>query len=169
MRFSDGTAEDWGWSRLRYEKDWDPPATISDDTFTFRGVEYTLQRVDVHPGTHPTMSNTWSRVQQGYSYISLRVTQGDHWDPPLREHYRDWVLHLGGIELPFKDAFRAGDEFQRLGVAFQQLFNDWTSSTVTKFGIEEVAATAQEPTPALTYAPIAVEAFAAGRNALYVR
>ena len=57
MRFSDGTAVDWGWSRLRYEKDWDPPATVSDDTFTFRGVEYTLRRVDVHPGTYPIMPN----------------------------------------------------------------------------------------------------------------
>ena len=169
MRFSDGTAVDWGWSRLRYEKDWDPPATVSDDTFTFRGVEYTLRRVDVHPGTYPIMPNAWSRTKQGYSYISLRIARGDYWDPPPREHYRDWVLHLDGLELPFKDAFRAGDEFQWIGVAFQELFNDWTSSTVTKIGIEEVAATAQEPTPAVPYTPIHVEAFAAGRNALYVR
>ena len=169
MRFSDGTAVDWGWSRLRYEKDWDPPATVSDDTFTFRGVEYTLRRVDVHPGTYPIMPNAWSRTKQGYSYISLRITRGDYWDPPPREHYRDWVLHLDGLELPFKDAFRAGDEFQWIGVAFQELFNDWTSSTVTKIGIEEVAATAQEPTPAVPYTPIHVEAFAAGRNGLYVR
>ena len=169
MRFSDGTAVDWGWSRLRYEKDWDPPATVSDDTFTFRGVEYTLRRVDVHPGTYPIMPNAWSRTKQGYSYISLRITRGDYWDPPPREHYRDWVLHLDGVELPFKDAFRAGDEFQWLRVAFQELFNDWTSSTVTKFGIEEVAATAQEPTPALPYTPIHVEAWASGRDGLYVR
>ena len=169
MGFSDGTAVDWGWTRLRYEQDWDPPATVSDDTVTFRGVEYTLRHVDVHPGTHPTMPNAWSRTQQGYSYLSLRITRGDHWEPPPEEHYRDWVLHLGVVELPFKDAFRAGDEFQWLGVAFQELFNDWTSSTVTNFGIEEVAATVQEPTPALPYAPIAVEAFAAGRNSLYVR
>ena len=169
MRFSDGTAVDWGWSRLRYEKDWDPPATVSDDTFTFRGVEYTLRRVDVHPGTYPIMPNAWSRTKQGYSYISLRITRGDYWDPPPREHYRDWVLHLDGLELPFKDAFRAGDEFQWIGVAFQELFNDWTSSTVTKIGIEEVAATAQEPTPAVPYTPIHVEAWASGRDGLYVR
>ena len=169
MRFSDGTAVDWGWSRLRYEKDWDQPATVSDDTFTFRGVEYTLRRVDVHPGTYPIMPNAWSRTKQGYSYISLRITRGDYWDPPPREHYRDWVLHLDGLELPFKDAFRAGDEFQWIGVAFQELFNDWISSTVTKIGIEEVAATAQEPTPVLPYAPIAVEAWASGRDGLYVR
>ena len=169
IRLSDGTAVDWGWSRLRYEKDWDPPATISDDTFTFRGVEYTFRRVDVHPGTYPTMPNAWSRTKQGYSYISLRITRGDYWDPPAEEHYRDWVLHLDGVELPFKDAFRAGDEFQWMGVAFQQLFNDWTSSTVTKFGIEEIPATEQEPTPALPYAPIHVEAWASGRDGLYVR
>ena len=169
IRLSDGTAVDWGWSRLRYEKDWDPPATISDDTFTFRGVEYTFRRVDVHPGTHPTMPNAWSRTKQGYSYISLRITRGDYWDPPAEEHYRDWVLHLDGVELPFKDAFRAGDEFQWMGVAFQQLFNDWISSTVTKFGIEEIPATEQEPTPALSYAPIHVEAWASGRDGLYVR
>ena len=169
IRLSDGTAVDWGWSRLRYEKDWDPPATISDDTFTFRGVEYTFRRVDVHPGTYPTMPNAWSRTKQGFSYISLRITRGDYWDPPAEEHYRDWVLHLDGVELPFKDAFRAGDEFQWIGVAFQQLFNDWTSSTVTRFGIEEVPATEQEPTPALPYAPIHVEAWASGRDGLYVR
>ena len=169
IRLSDGTAVDWGWSRLRYEKDWDPPATISDDTFIFRGVEYTFRRVDVHPGTHPTIPNAWSRTKQGYSYISLRITRGDYWDPPAEEHYRDWVLHLDGVELPFKDAFRAGDEFQWMGVAFQQLFNDWTSSTVTKFGIEEIPATEQEPTLALPYAPIHVEAWASGRDGLYVR
>ena len=169
LRFSDGTAVDWGWSRLRYEKDWDPPATVSDDTFTFRGMEYTLRRVDVHPGTYPIMPNAWSRTKQGYSYISLRIARGDYWDPPPREHYRDWVLHLDGLELPFKDAFRAGDEFQWIGVAFQELFNDWTSSTVTKIGIEEVAATVQKPTPAVPYTPIHVEAWASGRNGLYVR
>ena len=109
------------------------------------------------------------RTKQGYSYISLRITRGDYWDPPAEEHYRDWVLHLDGVELPFKDAFRAGDEFQWMGVAFQQLFNDWTSSTVTKFGIEEIPATEQEPTPALPYAPIHVEAWASGRDGLYVR
>ena len=129
----------------------------------------TFRRVDVYPGTYPTMPNAWSRTKQGYSYISLRITRGDYWDPPAEEHYRDWVLHLDGVELPFKDAFRAGDEFQWIGVAFQQLFNDWTSSTVTKFGIEEIPATEQEPTPALPYAPIHVEAWASGRDGLYVR
>ena len=123
----------------------------------------------MHPGTYPTMPNAWSRTKQGYSYISLRITRGDYWDPPAEEHYRDWILHLDGVELPFKDAFRAGDEFQWIGVAFQQLFNDWTSSTVTKFGIEEIPATEQEPTPALPYAPIHVEAWASGRDGLYVR
>ncbi len=129
----------------------------------------TFRRVDVYPGTYPTMPNAWSRTKQGYSYISLRITRGDYWDPPAEEHYRDWVLHLDGVELPFKDAFRAGDEFQWIGVAFQQLFNDWTSSTVTKFGIEEIPSTEQEPTPALPYAPIHVEAWASGRDGLYVR
>ena len=123
-----------------------------------------LPAVDVYPGTYPTMPNAWSRTKQGYSYISLRITRETIGTLRRRSTTGTGSCTSTASSFLFKDAFRAGDEFQWIGVAFQQLFNDWTSSTVTKFGIEEIPATEQEPTPALPYAPIHVEAWASGRD-----
>ena len=167
--FSDQTAENWGRANLRYGRDLDPPATLSDDVFRFRGVDYTVLSMELRPGTHPIMPNAWSRWQQGYSSFRIVI----NWGPSLRgdpveEHYRDWVLHLDGLELPFKDAFVYRNNFTWVGAEFQQIFNDWTPSTVTKIGIEEVAAGDQDTNPLLPWAPMQVDATPEGPNGLRI-
>ena len=37
LEFSDQTAENWGWAYLKYGRGYDPPASLSDQAFTFRG------------------------------------------------------------------------------------------------------------------------------------
>ena len=167
--FSDQTAENWGWAYLRYGRGLDPEASLSDDDFRFRGVDYTVLSMELRPGTHPVMPNAWSRWQQGYSSFRIVI----NWGPSLRgdpaeEHYRDWVLHLDGLELPFKDAFVYRNNFTWVGAEFQQIFNDWTQSTVTKIGIEEVAAADQDTNPLLPWAPMQVDATPEGPNGLRI-
>ena len=169
--FSDQTAEDWGRFHLQAGYGLDPPYSLSDDNFRFRGVDYTVRRIKLQPGTHPLLPNAWSRWHQGYSYFSIHINSGYRgWRPaePPEEHFRDWVLHVDGVELPFSDAFRHQDEFLWVGVEFQQIFNDWTTSTVTKIGIEEVAAADQYTRPATPWAPMQVDALPAGPNRLRI-
>ena len=169
--FSDQTAEDWGRLHLQAGYGLDPPYSLSDDDFRFRGVDYTVRRIKLQPGTHPVLPNAWSRWHQGYSYFSIHINSGYRgWRPAEapEEHFRDWVLHLDGVELPFSDAFRYQDEFLWVGVEFQQVFNDWTTSTVTKVGIEEVAAANQDTRPATPWAPMQVDALPAGPNRLKI-
>ena len=167
--FSDQTAENWGWAYLQYGRGLDPEASLSDDDFRFRGVDYTVLSMELRPGTHPVMPNAWSRWQQGSS--SFRVVI--NWGPSLRgdpseEHYRDWVLHLDGLELPFKDAFVYRNNFTWVRPKFQQVFNDWTPSTVTKIGIEEVAVADQDTNPLLPWAPMQVDATPEGPKGLRI-
>ena len=167
--FSDQTAENWGRANLRYGRGLDPEASLSDDVFRFRGVDYTVLSMELRPGTHPIMPNAWSRWQQGYSSFRIVI----NWGPSLRgdpaeEHYRDWVLHLDGLELPFKDAFVYRNNFTWVGAEFQQIFNDWIPSTVTKIGIEEVEAADQNTNPLLPWAPMQVDATPEGPNGLRI-
>ena len=169
VEFSDQTAENWGWAYLRYGRGLDPEASLTDDDFRFRGVDYTVLSMELRPGTHPIMPNAWSRWQQGFSSFRIVI----NWGPSLRlypseEHYRDWVLHLDGLELPFKDAFVFGDDFTWVGPKFQQIFNDWTTLAVTKIGIEEVAAADQDTNPLLPWAPMQVDASPEGPNGLRI-
>ena len=86
----------------------------------------------------------------------------------MEEHYRDWVLHLDGLELPFKDAFVYRNNFTWVGAEFQQIFNDWIPSTVTKIGIEEVEAADQDTNPLLPWAPMQVDATPEGPSGLRI-
>ena len=114
------------------------------------------------------MPNAWSRWQQGYSSFRIGIYWDHRWGAPSEEHYRDWVLHLDGLELPFKDALRHGSDFVWVGAEFQQVFNDWTPSTVTKIGIKEVAAADQDTNPLLPWAPMQVDAWPEGPDRLLI-
>ena len=168
LGFSDRVAENYGWLYMRYGHGWDPPSSLSDDDFRFRGVDYDVRNMELRPGTHPVMPNAWSRWQQGYSSFRIGIYWDYRWGAPSEEHYRDWVLHLDGLELPFKDALRHGGDFVWVGEEFQQVFNDWTPSTVTKIGIEEVAAADQDTNPLLPWAPMQVDAWPEGPDRLLI-
>ena len=168
LGFSDRVAENYGWLYMRYGHGWDPPSSLSDDDFRFRGVDYDVRNMELRPGTHPVMPNAWSRWQQGYSSFRIGIYWDYRWGAPSEEHYRDWVLHLDGLELPFKDALRHGGDFVWVGEEFQQVFNDWTPSTVTKIGIKEVAAADQDTNPLLPWAPMQVDAWPEGPDRLLI-
>ena len=119
-------------------------------------------------GAYPVLDNVWSKWQQGYSEFIIRITQDCSGRPPAQEHHQDWVLHLGGLKLQFKDTFRLGDSFQWAGVEFQKVFNDWTASTVTRIGIEEMAAANRLAPSAAPWAPMLVEALPSGENGLQI-
>ena len=107
LGFSDRVAENYGWLYMRYGHGWDPQSSLSDDDFRFRGVDYHVRSMELRPGTHPVMPNAWSKWQQGYSSFRIGIYWDNRWGAPSEEHYRDWVLNLDGLELPFKDASAA--------------------------------------------------------------
>ena len=168
LGFSDRVAENYGWLYMRYGHGWDPQSSLSDDDFRFRGVDYHVRNMELRPGTHPVMPNAWSKWQQGYSSFRIGIYWDNRWGAPSEEHYRDWVLYLDGLELPFKDALRHGGDFVWVGEEFQQIFNDWTPSTVTKIGIKEVAAADQDTNPLLPWAPMQVDAWPEGPDRLLI-
>ena len=169
LEFADQSMLDWGWPILKHGRSIDPSSSLSDDSFTFRGVEYGVRDITLHAGTYPTMPNIWSSEEQGNSTLSIIVDRGRREFPPLKDHYRDWVLHIDGLELPFLQAIEISySEFVWVTADLQQLYNDWTPSDVTKIGIEEVPAADQLTNFDLPWQPVMVTARADGRTGLVV-
>ena len=167
LEFADQSMLDWGWPILKHGRSIDPSSSLSDDSFTFRGVEYRVRDITLHAGTYPTMPNIWSSEEQGNSTLSIIVDRGRREFPPPKDHYRDWVLHIDGLELPFLQAIDLSySEFVWVTADLQQLYNDWTPSDVTKIGIEEVAAADQLTNFDLPWQPVMVTAGADGRTGL---
>ena len=167
LEFADQSMLDWGWPILKHGRSIDPSSSLSDDSFTFRGVEYRVRDITLHAGTYPTMPNIWSSEEQGNSTLSIIVDRGRREFPPPKDHYRDWVLHIDGLELPFLQAIELSySEFVWVTADLQQLYNDWTPSHVTKIGIEEVAAADQLTNFDLPWQPVMVTAGADGRTGL---
>ena len=76
LGFSDRVAENYGWFYMRYGHGWDPPSSLSDDDFRFRGVDYDVRSMELLAGTHPVMPNAWSTWQQGYSSFRIGIYCG---------------------------------------------------------------------------------------------
>ena len=165
LELSDRVSENYGWLYMRYGQGWDPPAHLSPDNFTFRGAHHTVRSMELRPGTHPVLPNTWSRWQQGYSSFGINI-QSPGGLP--RANYQDWILHLDGLELPFKDALRSGSSFVWVGPEIQQIFNDWTPHKVNRIGIEEVAVANQNTNPMLPWTPMQVDAVSEGPDRLRI-
>ena len=169
LGFADQSALDWGWAWLLHGNGIDPTSTLSDDSFTFRGVEYRVQRMNLRAGTYPTLANAWSREEQNRSRFAITFTPARQFALPSRDHYRDWVLHVAGLQLPFKDAFASDyGRFIWLDADLQELYNEWTTDTVTKIGIEEVAAADQPPNPAVPWLPMSFDASPSGPDELRI-
>ena len=165
LELSDRVSENYGWLYMRYGQGWDPPAHLSPDNFTFRGAHHTVRSMELRPGTHPVLPNAWSRWQQGYSSFGINI-QSRGGLP--RANYQDWILHLDGLELPFKDALRSGSSFVWVGPEIQQIFNDWTPHKVNRIGIEEVAVANQNTNPMLPWTPMQVDAVSEGPDRLRI-
>ena len=169
LQFSDQSQLDWGRARLERGDNRDPASALSDDSFSFRGVEYEVRGFRLRAGTYPTLANAWSREEQNRSKFVILITPAGQSSAPSRAHYRDWALHVDGLELPFKDAVNSQyGFFDWIDADIQQIFSDWTPTTVNRVGIQEVAAVDQPPSLAVPWLPMAVEAHGAGANELRV-
>ena len=160
LKLDDYTAVDWGWSQLQYNGSFSPPANLNVKTFTFRGVEYTIRAVYVVPGIYPEIDNAYNRVQRGQGEFLMSISHGETWETAPEGHYQDWELHIGGVVLPFGEAALWGKRwFLWYGLEFQEIFTDWTSSTVNKIGIREIPSVQHLPTvpPAPAYVSAAAQ------------
>ena len=167
LRFDDYTALDWGWNLLQYNASFSPPASLSDPTFDFRGVEYTIRAAYVVPGIYPEIDNAWNRVQRDQGEFQIAISHGRTWQAVPEAHYQDWELHIGGGVLPFSEATRQGERsFQWYRLEFQELFVDWTPSTVNKIGIREIIPTLH--VPAVPSAPAYVGVATQGSDWLHI-
>ena len=167
LKFDDYTALDWGWNQLQYNASFSPPANLSDTSFDFRGVEYTIRDAYVVPGIYPETDNAYNRVQRDQANFQITISHGRTWEAVPEEHYQDWELHIGGVVLPFSEATRWRERsFQWQGLEFQELFTDWTPSTVNKIGIKQISPV--EHLPAVPSAPAYVSAAAQWSDGLRV-
>ena len=137
VRFADRTALDWDWKELRYQVNWDPASSITDDDFQFGDKEYTIHRIRIVPGVFPEMDNPWSRSFENEAVMSISIGHGEERTAPSGDHYRDWTLYIDDVTLPLSQAARHGNEFRWYGAGIQKLFADWTSSTTNRVGIME--------------------------------
>ena len=160
LKLDDYTAVDWGWSQLQYNGSFSPPANLSVKSFIFRGVEYTIRAVYVVPGIYPEIDNAYNRVQRGQGEFLMSISHGETWEAAPEGHYQDWELHIGGVVLPFGEAALWEKRwFLWYGLEFQEIFTDWTSSTVNKIGIREIPSVQHLPTvpPAPAYVSAAAQ------------
>ena len=158
LQLDDYTAVDWGWSQLQYNGNFSPPANLSVKSFIFRGVEYTIRAVYVVPGIYPEIDNAYNRVQRGQGEFLMSISHGETWEAAPEGHYQDWELHIGGV--PFGEAALWGKRwFLWYGLEFQEIFTDWTSSTVNKIGIRAIPSVQHLPTvpPAPAYVSAAAQ------------
>ena len=146
LELADYTAVDWVWLWLLYKEVWDPPSALSNPSFTFRGKEYTLRDIHVSAGMFPGVDNLWGRSRHHQASLAVTITGGEAWNAPPVEHYRDWVLHIDGLVLPFSQATRLGG-FSWTGPAIQQFYLDWTASSTTRIGIAEIPLSDQPAAP----------------------
>ena len=139
-----------------------------DTIFTFKGVDYAVRAVEMHGDTHPVLANSWSREQQNGSTFRFTVHTGRGGNGPPPEHFEDWVLRVDGVQLPFSAAIaKGGGAFVWADSDLQEVYNDWTTSTINKIGIEEVAAS-ELPDPRRPGTPRVVNAYTAGPYAIRV-
>ena len=137
VRFADRTALDWDWKELRYQVNWDPASSMTDDDFQFGDKEYTIHRIRIVPGVFPEMDNPWSRSFENEAVLSISIGHGEERTAPSGDHYRDWTLYIDDVTLPLSQAARHGNGFRWYGAGIQGLFADWTSSTTNRVGIME--------------------------------
>ena len=169
LEFSQDIALNWGWIYLRHSDGWDPLSRLSNKNFHFRDMNYDTGNMELKPGTHPVMPNTWSKFHQGFSSFRMQVYQSR--GPrlgPSETHYRDWVLHLDGLQIPFKDALQFENQFTWVTPDIQEAFENWSPSTATLIGIEEVPDANQGTNPLLPWAPMQVDASPEGPNRLRI-
>ncbi len=167
LKFDDYTALDWGWNQLQYNASFSPPANLSDTSFDFRGVEYTIRDAYVVPGIYLEIDNAYNRVQRDQAKFQITISHGRTWEAVPEEHYQDWELHIGGVVLPFSEATRWRERsFQWQGLEFQKLFTAWMPSTVNKIGIKQISPV--EHLPAVPSAPAYVSAAAQWSDGLRV-
>ena len=169
LEFSQDIALNWGWIYLRHSDGWDPPSRLSNKNFHFRDMNYDAGNMELKPGTHPVMPNTWSKFHQGFSSFRMQVyrSHGPR-RAPSETHYRDWVLHLDGLQMPFKDALQFENQFTWVTPDIQEAFENWSPATATLIGIEKVPAANQGTNPLLPWAPMQVDASPEGPNRLRI-
>ena len=136
VTFADRTALDWAWYGIIYKVNSDPASSITDDDFQFGGLEYTIHHIGIVPGIFPEMDNPWSWSHQHEARLWIDIGHGDAWTAPSRDNHRDWTLYIDDVTLPLSQAAGSGF-FQWYGAGIQNLFADWTPSTINRIGIME--------------------------------
>ena len=170
LGFSDQSRVDWGWQKLQYGYNGtvDPPSSLSDDSFTFRGVDYVVRAIALEAGPYPTPDNDWSRDEQADSRLRIAIRRADDGSSVPLTHYEDWVLHINGLELLFEDGFRFWEGFLWVTPKLQETYNTWKPSSVTKIGIREVDSN-QDQVAGLPRAPTLVRAHGQNGHVMKLR
>ena len=169
VTFADRTALDWAWYGIIYQVNSDPASSITDDDFRFGGLDYTIHHIGIVPGIFPEMDNPWSRSHQHEARLWIDIGHGDARTIPSRDHYRDWTLYVDDVTLPLSQAHRGGlNAFLWDGAGIQNLFADWTPSTINRIGIMETPF-ADQPQAVVPGVPGLARAHGFGGDTISVR
>ena len=169
VSLADRTALDWAWYGIIYQVNSDPASSIDDDDFRFGGLDYTIHHIGIVPGIFPEMDNPWSRSHQHEARLWIDIGHGDARTIPSRDHYRDWTLYIDDVTLPLSQAHRGGlNAFLWDGAGIQNLFADWTPSTINRIGIMETPF-ADQPQAVVPGVPGLASAHGFGGDTISVR
>ena len=147
VEFADRSATDWGFYDLFYHRSTELPSNLTDTEFVYNGRIHTVVNMDLAPGIPPDSDSppTGRDVERSTFHVSImpgRWGQAADTGVPASD-YLNWTLHVGDVELPFRDSDgptrsdgRRGS-FGWRGSVVQGLFSDWPAPTSYEVWLEE--------------------------------
>ena len=147
VEFADQSATDWGIYRLFYHRSSEPASSLSDVEFVYGGRVHTITNMYLSPGIPPDSDSPPTGRETEWSTFFISVLPGRWGQVPdtgvPETDYLNWTLHIGGVELPFRESGgptrsdgRRGTFVWR-GQAVQGLFSEWPVPTTYEVRIEE--------------------------------
>ena len=147
VEFADQSATDWGLYRLFYHRSSEPPSSLSHPEFVYEGRVHTITNMYLSPGIPPDSDAAPTGIETEQSTFFISILPGKWGQVPdtgvPEADYLNWTLHIGEVELPFRDSHgptrsdgRRGT-FVWSGSAIQGLFSEWPVPTTFQVRIEE--------------------------------
>ena len=155
--FADRSATDWGYYDLFYHRNSEPPSSLTDPVFVYDGRVHTITNMHLAPGIPPGSDSPPTGIEMEWSTFFISILPGRWGQVPdtgvPASDYLDWTLHVGDVELPFRDSNGPTRSDGRRGLfawdgpVVQGLFSEWPVPTTFEVRIEETPRSEQLADP----------------------
>ena len=146
VEFADQSIPDRGLYQLFYHRSSEPPSSLTDPEFVYEGRVHTITNIYLSPGIPPDSDSPPTGIQTKLSTFFISILPGRLGQVPdtgvPETDYLNWTLHIGGVELPFKESEGPTKSDGRRGMfvwegqAIQGLFTEWPLPTTYQLRIE---------------------------------